>query len=150
MPQNESTTTNPVSTLVQTEEDRQVAEFMKTQANAEKERLKQNGAEVNILKVKNTAVVREGPPTRKVINRIEANSDIDFDSIMQILVSPAVPCTPKPSLNYVNLILLSESEALLCPYTFIASDSDNNLQHWAFINNQLKRTEISINAFTDV
>ena len=93
-----SSSTQPLSeTFVQSEEDKLVAEFMSKQATTEQERLKHNGVDVQILKVKNLAIIRdestptEQPqtnsknknkkPTRKVINRYIAINFNEFKFI---------------------------------------------------------------------
>ncbi|EFC49863.1 predicted protein [Naegleria gruberi] len=162
-------------TFIQSAEDKSIAEFMIKQATLEQQRLKQNGVDVKLLKVKNVAIIRDETPTttpntqqqpsqnknknkkkptRNVINRVEVNTDLDFDIFPQILLSAPVKCIPKPSLNYVNVILIGHGDltdpAYLCPYTYPADDKENKLQHWAFINNSLKRTDLDIDAFQDV
>lgn len=122
-------------------QDEQVAQFMKQQAEAEKQRLEKNGAKVGVIAILNCGLVKRQEKNKQtLVNRVEANSSYNFNNIYQLMVSDpvAVPC--KANYQYVNVILLSKASqvAQLVPYVF-PKDKTNSLQHWLFINNQLQR-----------
>ncbi|KAL9657206.1 hypothetical protein ABK040_011428 [Willaertia magna] len=173
--------------------DAEIVQFMLQQVQQEQLRLKKNGANVTLLKVKNTAIIREhlgGNVTtnsftnsftnsstnsstnsteiganknlsgntkkkntkkkEKIINRIEFNSDLNFDKMIQLLLSPAIKIPNKKDYFYINIILLNDKEeAFLCPYVY-KKEINNNLQNWALINNNLQRTDLSIQTFKNV
>ncbi|KAL0487252.1 hypothetical protein AKO1_001098 [Acrasis kona] len=133
--------------------DRDVANWMKSQALAESKRLKKAGAKVTILKIKNTGIVREDEEdvTKGVVkNRVEVNTELEFESFQQLLLSDSVPCPLRDNHNYVNVILISDgASACLLPYIY-PKEANNDLSKWIFINNTMQRTEFNIGAFQTI
>lgn len=120
-------------------------------------------------KEKSTTVTAEKSPNtqkeEKILNRVELDCLLDFENVVQLLVSEPELCDVKQKQKstttsgggggdfyYVNVILLMSKGtfAYLFPYLYSKSEKSNALQHWALINNQFKRTDISIDAFEQV
>jgi hypothetical protein len=86
------------------ERDREVVQWMKAQVEAETKRLKKNGAKVSVMNVKNTGIVREDEENAGVAkNRIEVNTNTDFDRVQQLLLSDPIPCPSRENHDYVNV-----------------------------------------------
>jgi len=133
--------------------DRPIAQFMKDQADKEKIRLvKTGGVKINILPVRNCGLLRENQdddpqkPVVKIVNRIEISNNYNFDQVAQILLSDPIACpAPRQNYRYVNVILTSDSSpiAQLLPYVY-PLEKQNALEHWVFINSNLKRYVVVI------
>lgn len=102
----------------------------------------------------------------QVINKLEVNTEFDFELITKILTSAPEPCPAKPGFHYVHLILIAETKPLplLLPYLYPPSpgrvrrvvpllpvtlpvyisaldrfkaNALNDMSEWSFTNNDL-------------
>lgn len=65
---------------------------------------------------------------------MEFKTDMKFDEIREIMISPVIPCPFKPSFNYVNVLLFGRSsKPYIFPYLF-SERKKNKLEDWILIN----------------
>jgi len=65
---------------------------------------------------------------------------MNFNKVVQILVSDEISCEPKKGFSFVFVVLFTEagmksSMPLIFPYVF-KTDKKNDLKHWILLNNE--------------
>ncbi|KAJ3309168.1 hypothetical protein HDV04_000447 [Boothiomyces sp. JEL0838] len=125
------------------------AEWIQHKARREEERLREYTVVPTLLKPKNFGIIREKD---LLINRIEVASNLDFKTILQIMVGEPEIYPHKEGFLYTNVLLMTEdtSRPYLIPYLYEGTlnkkngGSQNNLKEWLFINSDLERVRHSV------
>ncbi|KAF2069321.1 hypothetical protein CYY_009358 [Polysphondylium violaceum] len=129
--------------------EKDVLKWVKDQLNKEKKRITSMGSKSIAVDVKNTGIVKEEEPVR-IINRLELNTNFNFDRVGQILISDSVEVPMKKGFRYINVLLFSNNPVpLIVPYVYQESP-ENTLTEWLFINNQFARSRHTIKEFSAV
>merc|ERR1719221_1113068 len=129
---------------------RKLKEWVKEQLDKEVARVEACGQKITRLSVKNCSVVR--PATGNVINRVEVDSSMDFDTVQQILLSDpvAVPIEEKKGFSMCFVVLSTGKPSVrILPYIFDTSIANNTLKEWSLINSNLKSSHHRIKGFED-
>eukprot|EP00698_Gefionella_okellyi_P018072 TRINITY_DN5390_c0_g1_i2.p2 TRINITY_DN5390_c0_g1~~TRINITY_DN5390_c0_g1_i2.p2 ORF type:complete len:167 (-),score=33.69 TRINITY_DN5390_c0_g1_i2:49-498(-) len=121
-----------------------VAAWMKEQVEKEIQRFASMGHKSIALPVKNMGIVMDG---QTCVNRVELDTNFDFNKIRQIQIAEPVACPHKDGYNFLFVLLISTSPIpLVMPYLY-QRNRKNKLQHWIFINNKLERSRHKIEGF---
>eukprot|EP01094_Clydonella_sp_ATCC50884_P026314 TRINITY_DN7178_c0_g1_i1.p1 TRINITY_DN7178_c0_g1~~TRINITY_DN7178_c0_g1_i1.p1 ORF type:complete len:163 (-),score=52.35 TRINITY_DN7178_c0_g1_i1:622-1110(-) len=130
------------------EVEHEVRHWMLQLSCREATRIREHGSQVIPLEVKNTSVVVTDE--KKVLNRIEACTAFDFNTVKRIMVSEPVECPHKKGYAYVHVLCFtSKPIPLLLPYLF-EMRPDNKLDEWLFINTRLEQSHHRIEALEPV
>lgn len=85
------------------------------------------------------------------------NTELDFNQVSNIMISPATAVPFKPGFKYVNVLLFGkgkpETTPLIFPYVFKTrlretKNGKNLLKHWVLVNNKCEEAHHLIKAFT--
>jgi len=126
--------------------EKDVLKWVKEQLNKERKRITTMGSKSIAVDVKNTGIVKEEEPV-KIINRLELNTNFNFDRVGQILISDSVEVPMKKGYRYINVLLFANNPVpLIVPYVYQES-TENKLTEWLFINNQFSRSRHTIKEF---
>lgn len=114
-------------------------QWMMEMLNKEADRIRSHGSKVLPLTVNNMSTLLEttAKPVRRVqvINRIECQTQFDFDAVIQLILSDSVEIPGKDGWKYVNVVLFTDKPIpLLVPYVYDSTKKDNTLTHWEFCN----------------
>ena len=90
-----------------------------------------------VIRVKNCGISKKD---ECIYNRIECNTNYDFNNITQIMISPPIKYPHKEEFFYSNLILLTKNTKvpLIVPYLY-QEMPENSLENWLFINEKGER-----------
>ncbi|KAM9968038.1 hypothetical protein ACTFIW_002469 [Dictyostelium discoideum] len=128
--------------------ERNVVVWMKDQLNKEKRRINRMGSKSIPVDVKNAGIIKE--ENGVILNRMELNTNFDFDKVSQIMVSESTECPVKKGYHYITVLLFANNPTpLIVPYIYF-NDTQNKLTDWLFINNQFSRSRHTINEYKDV
>ena len=118
--------------------------FVDAAVDAEVVRAEGLGQRTIRLTAKNCGVVfRDGGVT----NRVEVDTGFNFDTVQEILLSPAVaiPCKRGYALRFV-VLSTGKPVVLLLPYVYQIDVEGNTLQKWEFINKSLMSSHHTVEA----
>lgn len=111
------------------------------------ERAEAMGQRTLKLTVKNCGLVTKD---NKRWNRVEVDTGFDFDKVQQILLSPPVEIPSKIKQGFcLRFVILATGKpiVLLLPYVYETKAVQGSpLQHWEFINNDLKSSHHVVDA----
>lgn len=82
------------------------------------------------------------------LNRVVFNTELDFNLIEQVMISPPTPVPAKVGFQYVNVLLFSKGKPsekpIIFPYVYKTRLQDkrgkNSLKHWVFVNNKCEES----------
>lgn len=129
---------------------RKVKEWALKQLDAEVARVQACGQRILKLTAKNCGIVR--PEGGSVFNRVEVDTEFDFDSVKQIMMSDPEACPLQEKQGFcLRFVVLSNGKPtlLILPYLYDSSVADNSLQDWEFINNKMQSSRHHVNCFAD-
>jgi len=95
------------------------------------------------------SVVREDGD---VVNRIEVNTGMCFDTIKQIMISEPVSCPHREGFLFVHVVCFTDPSKpmpLLLTYLYDGRE-ENSLQDFVFINNSDQRSWHRISSYSAV
>ena len=91
------------------------------------------------------------------MNRVIFNSQLDFETISDILISPPTAVPDRPGFQYINVLLFAKKKSdtpILFPYIYKTrlkkEGGKNNLKHWILVNNKAEEAYHLIKNFQEV
>jgi len=122
----------------------------------ERERLSTQGVECIEIQIIDMSVLVQGQ--KKQLNRIIFNTELEFEEVENLLISPSQPVPMKPGFQYANILLFFKgkpvNQPILFPYVYKTrlrkAGGKNNLKHWILVNNQCKESYHLIKNFTNI
>eukprot|EP00929_Paragymnodinium_shiwhaense_P084629 TRINITY_DN45267_c0_g2_i1.p1 TRINITY_DN45267_c0_g2~~TRINITY_DN45267_c0_g2_i1.p1 ORF type:complete len:216 (-),score=75.19 TRINITY_DN45267_c0_g2_i1:248-895(-) len=117
---------------------------------AEIARVEACGQRIQKLAVKNCGIVR--PDSGSLINRVEVETEFDFDVVQQIMLSEpsACPLDAKKGF-YLRFVVLytGKPTLLILPYLYDAAVVGTSLQDWEFVNKNMQSSRHHVDSFVD-
>lgn len=117
------------------------------QLNAEVLRLQKQQVNPIEIQVIDMSVLVQGQKLQ--LNRVVFNTELDFNLVERIMISPSVPIPCKPGFQYVNVLLFGKGKPqhtpIIFPYVFKTrlregKQGKNSLKHWVFVNSKCEES----------
>jgi hypothetical protein len=154
---------NTKEVLMESAEDQKVMEQVFTwsmgQIKQETQRLNSLGVSPIDIQIIDMSVLVQG--NKLQLNRVVFNTELDFNQVNNIMISPEQHLPMKEGFKYVHVLLFGkgkpETTPIIFPYVYKNrlrggknKQGKNTLKHWVLVNNKCEEAYHCIKNFTTV